>query len=309
MNNLSSKRKLQSSAGAIPSIWFGGYSDKKEFDYDTKRMKLYQVISSITDRMIKSLQPYETEAYCEVCGEVTTMKVSWGNCTVICELERLENSWTETLICTRCGLNDRMRAIFDFLRNVAKVNPKTAKIYMPEIRTASFTIMNKFYKHVTGSEFLGDTLVGGQYYDFQGQEIQHQDLTKLSFDDNVFDYVISQHIFEHIPNYKKALMECYRVLARGGMLIFNIPFFCNETKTQLCAYIDKTGEIIHLQKPEMHMNPVSKEGSLCYQKFSWDLLDDLRDAGFKDVKANMYWSVLKGHYSGNTPKFVFSAVK
>jgi hypothetical protein len=63
----------------------------------------------------------------------------------------------------------------------------------------------------------------------------------------------------------------------------------------------------HILPPEFHGNPVSNEGSLCFQNFGWDLLDALRHAGFKQPKANMYWGPWAGHIG--FPFFVISAHK
>lgn len=45
----------------------------------------------------------------------------------------------------------------------------------------------------------------------------------LPFDDNSFDLIISNQVFEHIPDYKKSLEEIHRVLKPGGKLIALFP--------------------------------------------------------------------------------------
>jgi SAM-dependent methyltransferase len=49
------------------------------------------------------------------------------------------------------------------------------------------------------------------------------DICKLPFKDNEFDYIFCNHVLEHIPDDTKAMRELYRVLAPGGMGIFQIP--------------------------------------------------------------------------------------
>lgn len=49
------------------------------------------------------------------------------------------------------------------------------------------------------------------------------DICKLPFKDNEFDYVFCNHVLEHIPDDTKAMQELYRVLAPGGIGIFQIP--------------------------------------------------------------------------------------
>jgi len=49
------------------------------------------------------------------------------------------------------------------------------------------------------------------------------DICNLPFKDNEFDYIFCNHVLEHIPNDSKAMQELYRVLAPGGIGIFQIP--------------------------------------------------------------------------------------
>jgi hypothetical protein len=43
-------------------------------------------------------------------------------------------------------------------------------------------------------------------------------------------------------------------------------------------------------EPEYHGDPLSQSGCLCYYHFGWDLLNELRDADFQDVAAELFWS-------------------
>lgn len=49
------------------------------------------------------------------------------------------------------------------------------------------------------------------------------DICNLPFQDNQFDYIFCNHVLEHIPDDSKAMKELYRVLAPGGIGIFQIP--------------------------------------------------------------------------------------
>ncbi len=50
------------------------------------------------------------------------------------------------------------------------------------------------------------------------------------FKDESFDYVIANHILEHIPDDRKALSEIYRVLKSNGMALVSFPI-CTDQKT------------------------------------------------------------------------------
>lgn len=49
------------------------------------------------------------------------------------------------------------------------------------------------------------------------------DICNLPFDDDSFDFILCNHVLEHIPDDTKAMQELYRVLKPGGTGIFQIP--------------------------------------------------------------------------------------
>jgi SAM-dependent methyltransferase len=49
------------------------------------------------------------------------------------------------------------------------------------------------------------------------------DICKLPFADNEFDFILCNHVLEHIPDDYKAMQEVYRVLKPGGTAILQIP--------------------------------------------------------------------------------------
>ncbi|MBA3985010.1 MAG: class I SAM-dependent methyltransferase [Flavobacteriales bacterium] len=49
------------------------------------------------------------------------------------------------------------------------------------------------------------------------------DICNLPFEDNSFDFILCNHVLEHIPDDKKAMQELYRILKPGGTGIFQIP--------------------------------------------------------------------------------------
>jgi len=50
------------------------------------------------------------------------------------------------------------------------------------------------------------------------------DICNLPFKDNSYDFIICNHVLEHIPNDQKAMQELYRVLAPGGTAILQVPY-------------------------------------------------------------------------------------
>jgi ubiquinone/menaquinone biosynthesis C-methylase UbiE len=50
-------------------------------------------------------------------------------------------------------------------------------------------------------------------------DLKQEDLTKLSFADDTFDFVVSWGVLMHVPELEKALAELARVLKSGGVLV------------------------------------------------------------------------------------------
>jgi|SRR5690606_25923828 len=49
------------------------------------------------------------------------------------------------------------------------------------------------------------------------------DICDLPFEDNTYDFILCNHVLEHIPDDTKAMKEIYRVLKPGGTAILQIP--------------------------------------------------------------------------------------
>ncbi|MDE6947287.1 MAG: class I SAM-dependent methyltransferase [Anaeroplasmataceae bacterium] len=56
------------------------------------------------------------------------------------------------------------------------------------------------------------------------------DITNMQFSDNSFDYIICNHVMEHIEKEKKAFLEIERCLRPGGTLVLTVPI-CWEQET------------------------------------------------------------------------------
>lgn len=75
-----------------------------------------------------------------------------------------------------------------------------------------------------------------------------EDLTKMSFSDNSFDFIYASHVLEHIKNDLEALSEIRRVLREGGVAIIPVPIIGEKTIEYLepnpheCGHVRCPGE-------------------------------------------------------------------
>lgn len=289
-------------AFGFPSIWVGTYRDATEWAAGAEqRDAALGVFDAIDDRLLSSRHPFERNGWCAACEAVRPMAYAW-HLGHVDERGSVNPAWTLTGCCHECGLVSRMRALVDLLRSLPG---PVESAYTAERLTPSFAVFERMFPSVVGSEFLGDDHERGHEYPHEsGVALRHEDVTALTFADASFDLVVTQDVFEHIPEYRSAFVECRRVLRPGGRLVFTVPFFAHLDATLIRATVDADGNIDHLLPPEIHGNPVG-DGSLCFQHFGWDLLDTLRESGFDDAVAHMYWGPWAGHLGH--PVFVFEA--
>lgn len=201
-------------------------------------------------------------------------------------------NWRERLVCEHTGFNNRTRGaihVFEQWSKPERVDP----VYLTEQNTALYRWLKKRYSKLTGSEYLTDS---HWLYRLRfalrlfPEKLQHQDLTELSFSDQCFQSVLTYDCLEHIPDYQQALSEMHRVLKSGGHLFVSVPFDVQAAETLIRAQLNDDQSITHLMTPEYHGNPVSKQGSLCFYHFGWDLIPLLRSVGFRDAAGLVYWS-------------------
>jgi len=103
-------------------------------------------------------------------------------------------------------------------------------------------------------------------------------------------------VLEHVPFLPLATAEFARVLRPGGRLFFTAPFRLDSAETIVRASMQPDGSITHHLPPEIHGNPADPAGgALCYRHFGWDYLDELRNAGFRDVEVITGWSDRLGY--------------
>jgi tetratricopeptide (TPR) repeat protein len=241
---------------------------------------------------------FTLNGYCYVCGAQVDFFIDYNSC---CERDGIRTpNWRERLVCPRCQLNNRMRATANIFDQICRPNPSSS-IYMTEQTTLLYQWFEQKYSHVCGSEYLGSSLDLGTYND---NGTRNEDLTALSFDNDSFDFIASFDVLEHIPDYRKALSECRRCLKPDGKLLFSVPFAPLSPKNIVRASVSETGEVINLLPPEIHGDPLSSDGCLCFYHFGWEILGDLKAMGFKDAKALFYWSGELGYLGGEQNIFV-----
>lgn len=272
------------------------FHNRKEYENIIKNNKAI-LFEDYLDKVYSKL-PHKAGLYpgfCECCKKEVYFELNY-------QYAGKKPNWREGAVCPRCGCNSRMRYVLGrAIRNGAASGNK--RIYLYEKITASYQSLLRYVPDLIGSEYLGEDKVGGTYY----EGVRHEDAMNLSFESDSMDMMISMDVFEHVADFEKAFSEAYRVLKKGGKLLLTVPFYKERDMTESRAKIDAQGNIIHLKPPEYHGNPISKEGSLVFHEYGWDLIDVLKSKGFREVYGITYFSVSKAYF-GYLP-FMIEAMK
>lgn len=239
---------------------------------------------------------------CFVCRKQVSFQVDFSYSYYVDGV--LTPNWREHLRCPSCGLNNRMRAAVHIFEQECISHKLSPHIYITEQSTPLFRAMHARYPNLIGSEYLGDTVPFGTT-DSKG--IRNESIISLTFPTNIFDHILSFDVLEHVPDYAKGFRECLRCLKPGGSLLFTVPFTA-KPETLVRARKHSDGTISHLLPPEYHGDPLNSKGCLCFYHFGWNLLDELRNLGFRDTRALIYWSRKLG-YLGNGSQMIFKAHK
>ena len=85
----------------------------------------------------------------------------------------------------------------------------------------------------------------------------------------LFDFIISCHVLEHIPNDIKAMSELYRVVKSDGVVFLMVPLFRD---------LDKTFENEEYNTDELRTKYFGQKDHV--RKYAMDFKDRLESVGF-----------------------------
>lgn len=284
--------------------------DRRSFD---------QVIASDAVAEVRDTESQVTRSYqggplaiaglCGACERYVDLQVDmlFGGCRD--RNGHFVPNWRERLVCPYCRLNNRQRLVATLLVKRLGFSVGAKCVYVMERVTPFFQWLEDrrsrealIGRHaLIGSEYLSPRHESGTTI----RGVRHEDIMHSSLETHSVDLIVSNDVFEHVPDPPRAFRECARLLKSGGKMLATIPF-TELDKTIFRARLAEA-EVDHLEPPRRHGNPISDEGSLVFAEFGWDCLDMLREAGFADAWIELYASVERGHLGG--AQLVFVAAK
>lgn len=213
---------------------------------------------------------------CAVCNTPQPFIVDYQFANI--EDGKKSPNWRERLVCPNCGCNSRQRFI---IYKIFEWYKPEKKILMYEQNSNMYQKVSREISSITAFEYKNNTETVNTLWNYE-------DICSLSYESGEFELLVANEVFQRTDDYKKAFEEAARVLKTGGKMLFTVPFNGNSNVTE------KIGTAIKQEIP-------------VYQIFGWDMLDTLKECGFQDAYAQMYYG-LKDGYMGYLP-MCFEACK
>lgn len=173
-------------------------------------------------RAIKLLRYLGSEYRCPVCGVgLRAFKPIWRSYMRKVEQfgyvhrhAELETFNREAFSCPKCDASDRDRLFAIFLDNTL---PSFAK--GGTVRLIDFAPTEPLSRKIAR-----EPSIAYRSADLYRNDVQDRiDLTDISYPDESADIFICSHIFEHIPDDRKAMRELHRILKPGGFGLVLVP--------------------------------------------------------------------------------------
>jgi len=177
----------------------------------------------------------------------------------------------------------RERALMHVLNDVAP-DWRTKAIHesSPIERGVSVRLRNECQAY-TQTQFYPGVTLGVVHDGFRCEDLERQ-----TFDDAVFDIVITLDVFEHLFDPAAAHREIWRTLRDGGVHIFTTPVAGSMPTSSRLADRSEDGSVTYLVPPSYHENPVSDGKSLVTFLYGYDIADMIVEAAPFDVEIRRF---------------------
>ena len=190
--------------------WFEDISKELQKEYGISKEKIIHLKQLIGDERY----------YCNLCDlKIPFMLDSGIESPVFSKRKIIGGGIRQKCICPICGGNDRERWLEYVLNNQMNFFNKKGTVlhFAPEKQIEKKIRSNKKMIYITADIEAG-------------RADRVEDITHISFPDKYFDYIICNHVLEHIMAEKKAFMELKRCIKEDGKVIFSVPI-CWEIDT------------------------------------------------------------------------------
>lgn len=174
--------------------------------------------------------------------------------------------------CPFCLSNDRLRFTIEVLSRYTDILSRPCKV----LEFAPIQGLEMYLKARGNCEYISGDIVSGR-------AMRVLDITNIDFPDATFDYVICNHVLEHIDNEEKAVREMMRVTKPGGCLLISMPVALSLEQTLESEYIDTPEKRLLLYGQGDHVRLYGRDVKKRLEQYGLDVTeiiakDDTPDA-------------------------------
>ena len=197
----------------------------------------------------------ETSGFCPICGSEQTFRSTSDRPIA----EAWKPHWFRgTLKCGGCGSIPRQRA---FARTLMALRPNWRELAIHESSPGGTGMSRRLRLECPGyvvTQFSTDFPLG-QTHPTLGW--RNENLEAQTFEDELFDIMVCQDVFEHVFHPGRAAREIARTLKPGGLCLMTVPVVNPWGETVRRAEL-RDGTVRHLLPEQYHGNPVGDRRSL-----------------------------------------------
>jgi SAM-dependent methyltransferase len=168
--------------------------------------------------------------------------------------------------CPRCGALERHRSLWLFLRDELGIERLRGHM----LHVAPEVVLERNFAGLPDLDYVRGDLAP------QRPGIRRLDVTCIDFPDDAFDLIVINHVLEHVPDDRRAIMELRRVLRPGGTAIMQHP----RDETLAKTYEDHS--IVTKAQRRRHYGQADH-----VRVYGRDFIDRLRAGGF-NVETRRY---------------------
>lgn len=196
-------------------------------------------------RALSRILYYGRKHYCNVCCAHVRDWIEVGLDNQVFNTHVMVGAGRRKRGCPVCHSTDRDRLMLDFILDHFDSANQSKDCSLLHVGPESYliSVLEKGVKNY----FRGDAFAPGYVYDTSKTEAM--DIQILRFDDGTLDWVIANHVLEHVADDQKAMQEIYRVLKPGGRAVLQVPLALDLAKTiEACGESDLeriTGQFDH----------------------------------------------------------------
>lgn len=198
-----------------------GYIKKSILEENRKDIKVYNCVDFIESNLhLKATISNQGKKECLICkNRFEDFSCGGIDEEVFNTHHIIGGGYRKNYACPICKSIDRERWLYYLLIKKVNINSAKGRIlhFAPERH-----ITNLIKNNIDIDYYTGDIV--------KGRAMHVTDITNIQYSDKSMDYIICNHVLEHIEDIESAISEIRRVLKDDGVFIFSFPI-CTDMKT------------------------------------------------------------------------------